>query len=394
MNNKLLLFILAIVQFTHIVDFMIIMPLGKQFMEIFDISPQQFSMIVSSYAIAAFAAGILSAMFIDRFDRKKALLFCYIGFTIGTLLCSIASGYYSFLAYRSFTGAFGGILGALILSIVADIFPLEKRGSAMGMIMTAFSVASVVGVPAGIFFAAQFSWRVPFFVIGGLSILMILLVIFYVPSLTKHLEESNIQRNPFKVISNIMTDINQLKALLFTTVLMLGHFTIIPFIAPYMQFNIGFTDFEVTYIYLFGGLFTAVLLPIVGRISDRYGHAKVFTIASFFALFSIFAITNLPVVTVAIALCVTCSYFIVSSGRSVPATTMVTSVVKPETRGGFMSLRSSMNELSLGLASFISGLIVVQGPDGTLQNYEYVGYIAIFMSLVAVWIARQLKMKS
>lgn len=391
-NEKFLLFLLAFVQFAHIIDFMIIMPLGAQFMDIFQITPQQFSFIVSSYAISAFVMSLGSAMFIDRYDRKKALLVIFIGFTIGTLACSVASGYYFFLAARSLTGAFGGILSALVLSIVADIIPLHRRSAAMGIIMTAFSVASVVGVPAGIFLAAEFSWRMPFIVVGGLAGIGCFLIHTFVPVLTGHLDKERGVTPPWTVLSNISSDANQLKALLFTICLMLGHFTIIPFIAPYMQLNIGFTDHEVGYIYLAGGLFTVFLLPLFGKIADRIGNPQVFTVASIFALFSIYAITNLGPVPVLIALCVTSSYFVVSSGRSVPATTMVTSVVTPENRGGFMSIRSSVNQLALGLASLISGSIVVENNAGLLENYEYAGYIAMFMSLVAVFIAWRLKL--
>lgn len=391
-NEKRLFLVLALVQFAHIIDFIIIMPLGSQFMRSFDISPQQFSLIVSSYAISAFFMGIFSALFIDRFDRKKALLVLFIGFTLGTLACAIAPGYYSFLVARSLTGAFGGILSALVLAIVGDAVPLERRGQAMGIIMTAFSVASVVGVPAGLFIAAKFGLRMPFIAVTVLSGFTLIMIQRYIPSLTKHLETGQTQNSPTKVIMNIVGDSNQLKALLFTIILMLGHFTIIPFIAPYMQQNIGFSNYDISFIYLFGGIATAILLPLVGRIADKYGHIKVFTISTFFALFSIFAITNLDVNSIAIALCVTTSYFIASSGRSVPATTMVTSVVKPESRGSFMSIRSSANELALALGSLIAGVIVIENPDGSLANYQYVGYIAIFMSIVAVLIGRTLKL--
>lgn len=391
-NEKLTLLLLALVQFSHIIDFMIIMPLGAQFMDIFQISPQQFSFIVSSYAISAFVMSLFSALFIDRFDRKTALLLTFIGFAMGTLVCSVAPGYYAFLAARCLTGAFGGILSALVLSIVADAVPLARRSSAMGIIMTAFSVASVLGVPAGIFLAAEFSWRMPFIVVGALALVGCCLIYWFIPSMTGHLNREKGATPPWEVLRNIAQNNNQLSALLFSILLMLGHFTIIPFIAPYMQLNIGFTDHEVGYIYLAGGSFTVFLLPLFGRIADKIGNAEVFTIASFFALFSIFAITNLPVVSLLVALCATSSYFVVSSGRSVPATTMVTSVVKPEHRGGFMSIRSSANQLALGLASLISGSIVVENEMGLLENYEYAGYIAIFMSILAVIIAWRLKL--
>ena len=390
-NEKLLLFILAIIQFAHILDFMIVMPLGKQFMEIFAINPQQFSLIVSSYALSAFLSGLFGAVFIDRFDRKKVLFFLYCGFTIGTLACAAANSYFFFLIARSISGIFGGLLSAVVLSIVGDVIPYKRRSTALGIIMTAFSVASAVGVPTGIYLAAKYSWRMPFIVVGSLSILVIFLIYFVVPSMKGHLENGKGETNPFKILAKIIEDKNQVKALIFGLVLTLGHFSIIPFIAPYMQLNIGFTDFQVTYIYFAGGLFTAVLLPIFGRLADRFGNAFIFTIASGFALFSIFAITNLPPVSILVALAVTSSYFIVSSGRSVPAVSMVTAVVPPESRGSFMSIRGSINQLALGLASLVAGLIVKEQADHSLINYQYVGYFAIVMSIVAIGLARRLK---
>lgn len=390
-NEKLLLLLLAVVQFSHIIDFMIIMPLGSQLMGIFDISPQQFSLIVSSYAFSAAIFGLLSALYIDRFDRKHALLGAYLGFILGTLACAVAPDYYFFLAARSLTGAFGGVLGALVLAVVGDVIPISRRGQAMGYVMTAFSAASVIGVPAGIFLAATFSWQMPFFAVALLSVVTIVLIFLKVPAMTDHLQGDKSDRRPFSSILSIIRDSNQLRALAFTIILMLGHFTIIPFIAPYMQLNIGFSDFEVSYIYLIGGILTVFLLPFFGKLADLYGHVKVFTIASVFALFSIFAITNLPAVSIIIALCATSSFFVVASGRSVPATTLITAVVKPETRGSFMSVRTSANEIALAISSFIAGLIIYERPDGSLGNYQYVGYIAILMSIIAILLARRLK---
>jgi len=390
-QERIMLFLLAVVQFSHVLDFMIIMPLGKQFMQIFDITPRQFSLIVSAYAGSAFVVSLFGAMFIDRFDRKKALLFTFIGFSIGTIACGLASDYYFFLIARSLTGAFGGILSALVLSIIGDTIPLKRRGRAMGTVMTAFSAASVVGVPIGIYLAAEFSWRMPFLSLGVVAGLMCIAIFLLMPPLRSHLDGGLVQRNPIKVMSNIFSDSNQRLALLFTIILMLGHFTIIPFIAPYMQLNIGFTDHQVSYIYLIGGLLTVFFLPFFGKLADRHGHARVFTFASGFALLSIFAITNLPAVSIIVALCATSSFFVVASGRSVPATTMVTSVVRPESRGSFMSVRASINEAGLALSSFIAGLIITENSDGSLGNYHMVGFIAMGMSLVAVAIAWKLR---
>jgi predicted MFS family arabinose efflux permease len=393
-NERLILLMLAVTQFTHIVDFMIVMPLGAEFMEIFDITPTQFSWIVSVYALSASVMGLFGAMYIDRYDRKTALLACYIGFIIGTFACAMSSGFVFFLLARAFTGLFGGVLSALVLAIVADITPLERRGQSMGIIMTAFSVASVVGVPLSLWIAALLSWRAPFIAVGSIASIMMLLLWRYMPVLTAHLEKSNGKQPPLVALQNIARDSNQLKALLFSIVLILGHFTIIPFIAPYMELNIGFSKFQIPYIYLVGGILTAILLPLAGVLSDKFGHVRIFVAASIFALFSIYAITNLPPVSIIIALVVTSSYFIASSGRNVPATTMVTSVVSSANRASFMSVRSSANEFALFLGSFIAGLIIKENDDGSLANYEYVGYVAIIMSILAILLSKQLKLKS
>lgn len=426
MNEKRLLFILAAVQFSHIIDFMIIMPLGKTIMEVFDISPGQFAWVVSAYAGAALTGNLISTAFIDRFDRRSALLFLFCGFTLGTLACAFAPSYVMLLIFRSCTGIFGGTLGALVLAIVGDVIPLERRASAMGWVMTAFSAASVIGVPAGIWIAAEYGWNSPFIVTAGIAAFFVILAWFFVPPLRDHLgAEAAFQARPqvqekderaadvlddmampplasalvpkrrlARVIDpfvRIFSDANQRAALLFTLTLMLGHFTIIPFIAPYMQINIGFEDKQVSLIYLIGGLLTVVLLPLFGRLADKYGRMRVFTIASFFALGSIYALTNLDTESIAVALLTTSSFFVVASGRNVPATTMITSVVRPENRGGFMSIRQSINEMALFASTVIAGFIITEGPDGKLEHYEWLGYFTIVMSLLAVWAASRVR---
>lgn len=361
-------------------------------MDIFDIGPQQFSWIVSSYAGSAFVTGLLSALFIDRFDRKSALLFLHFGFIIGTIACSFADSYFFFLMARSFTGAFGGILSALVLAIVGDAFPFERRGRAMGTVMTAFSMASIVGVPAGLYLTAELGWRAPFLAVGIVAAFIWLIACFVTPSMRGHLNTNKTTKASLQVLWRIFSDLNQFRALLFNVVLILGHFTIIPFIVPYMQLNIGFDEYQISYIYMVGGLISVVVLPTVGRLSDRFGNPPIFTIASVGALFSIFALTNLPVVSIPIALLATSSFFVVSSGRTVPATTLVTSVVPAAHRGSFMSVRSSVVELALAAGSAIAGAIIVNNPEtGTLENYPLVGYFAIVMSIFAIWLVWQLK---
>jgi len=398
-KERILLLVLEAALFTHIMDFMIVMPLGPQLMRLFDISPQQFSFLVSSYTFTAGASGLVAAFLIDRFDRKTSFIFVYIGFTLGTLACAFAPSYHILLMTRSIAGAFGGVLGALVLSIVSDAIPLERRASGIGFVMASFSAASVFGVPFGLYLATLFSWHAPFLFLGGIGIIINILIVFFIPSMRDHIGEGDNKQSPLKIIKVIFGRRNPLMGLLFTSVLMLGHFTIIPFIAPYMVGNVGFTEQELTYIYLVGGGLTIFSSPMIGKLADRIGRLKVFTIFGVLVMIPILIITNLPSVPLWQALIVSGIFFILANGRIVPSTTMVTSVIKPENRGSFMSIRSSVQQISSGLAAMLAGIIIVEAPSElhedakALVNYEYVGYIAIVFSIIAIMVARLLKVE-
>lgn len=391
-REKLVLFSLALIQFTHIMDFMIMMPLGPQLMRIFSISPAQFGMIVSAYTFSAGIFGFLGAFFIDRFDRKMALLFIYSGFIIGTLSCSLAPTYHWLLAARVFTGMFGGIAGALILSIIGDSIPNERRASAMGVVMAAFSAASVFGVPFGLYMANKFSWHAPFLFIGCIGLGIITLVSFVIPNMKEHIVTKIERQGPLQVITNVTSNPNQLRALLLMFLLMVGQFSVIPFISPYMVANVGFSESDLTYIYLIGGFFTIFSSPMVGRLADKIGRFKVFTIFIFISLIPLFGITNMPKVSMPYVLVITSIFFICAGGRMIPASTMITSSVLPKHRGSFMSINSSVQQLSSSLAAFMAGLIVQKNASGQLENYNYVGYIAIAASLLAIVVASKIKM--
>ena len=204
-KERILLLLLASINFTHILDFMVMMPLGNFLMPYFKITPQLFSFVVAAYSIAAAVSGFSAAFFVDRFDRKKVLLFGYIGYIIGTICCGLAPNYALLLTLRIVAGLFGGLIGAQVMSIVADSFPYEKRGQAMGILFSAFSLASIVGVPFALFLADSISWHAPFILIGVLGILIIPAVMKYLPSMTGHIYAANEQREkPFQVLMRAM----------------------------------------------------------------------------------------------------------------------------------------------------------------------------------------------
>ena len=398
-NERLLLLTLAAGMFTHIMDFMILMPLGPQLMRIFDINPQQFSFLVASYTITAGLSGFAAAFLIDRYDRKKMLLFVYMGFALGTLACAFAPTYEILLITRSLAGAFGGVLGAVILAIVSDAVPLERRAAGIGVVMASFGVASVLGVPFGLFIASQSTWHAPFLFLGGLALAVAILMVLFVPSMTKHFN-ANGHLKPLEVLREIFGKRNPRIGLTFSALLMLGHFTIIPFVAPYMVGNVGFTEGQLAYIYFVGGICTLFFSPWVGKMADKHGRLKIFTIFGSLVIVPIIIITNLVPVPIWVALVIAAVFFIFSNGRMVPSTTMETAIIKPELRGSYMSIRSSVQQLSSGLASSIAGFIILEQPSifnsqaKALVNYQYVGAIAVFFSLVSLFVARQLTVET
>lgn len=391
-KERILLLTLAAVNFTNIMDFMIMMPLGPQLMRIFNITPQQFGGLVSSYTVSAGISGFFAAFLIDKFDRKRALTIMYIGFITGTLICGISQSYGILMGARIFTGIFGGVLGAIVLSIVGDVIPVERRGQAMGIIMTAFSVASVFGVPFGLFMAAKtvLGWHAPFLFLGFCGLPIGFLIYKYVPHINKHVK-ANEGVTPLAVLKAIASSNNQLRALLLMMVIMMGHFSIIPFLSPYMVSNVGFTESDIAYIYFIGGALTIFTSPYIGKLADKNGKYKIFMIFVLLSTIPIFLITNMPQLNMFWALCITALFFIFSGGRFGPAQAMVTGAVDPRIRGSFMSINSSLQQLSAGMAAYLAGFIVTKSPDASLQGYHIVGYLAIVFTLFSIFIARQLK---
>jgi MFS transporter, DHA1 family, inner membrane transport protein len=391
-KERALLFILAAVNFTHIMDFMIMMPLGPQLMKLFQISPQQFGFAVSAYSITAGITGFISAFFVDKFDRKQMLLYAYIGFIIGTFSCAFAPTYELLVAARVLAGFFGGMIGAQVLSIVADTFEYQRRASAMGILMTSFSLASVIGVPTGLWLAARFSWHAPFLVIGGLGVLIAVLIALFVPPVNKHLQEpSTEKRNPLHVLTGIFNTPNQMRALTLSIVLMLGHFSIIPFIAPSLVGNVGYSEDNIFLLYLVGGLLTIVTAPWVGKIADRRGKYPVFVFFALFSLIPVWLITHLWPMPLWAVLTIAGLFFITVNGRMIPTQAIVSSVTLPQQRGGFMSINSSMQQLASGVAANIAGAIVVEGADGRIENYGWVGWLSIALIVACVFLAGRVK---
>jgi MFS transporter, DHA1 family, inner membrane transport protein len=389
--EKLLLFSLAFIQFNHIVDFMIIMPLGPQLMRLFSITPQQFSKLVAAYTLAASLSGVLVSTFIDRYDRKKSLLVFFIGFGISTIFCALANSYMTLLYARLLAGAFGGVIGSLTLAIAGDAIPPERRATAMGTIATGFSLASIVGVPFSLVLANLYDWHTPFMFLGLLSLAMVFLIIAVIPSMTSHIHHRSLRPPFYAPIKAIFQERQQLLTALFTVCLIFGSFTIIPFLSPSYVANGGMKETELPYIYLLGGICSIISAPLFGRLADERGKQKIFRMLAAVNIIPILFITELRPSPLIVLLLISSFFFTTMSGRMAPAQAIITGAVKAEQRGGFMSLIASLQNLAIAGASVVAGLIVERTPDGHLIHYNYVGYIAVFFTLVSIYVSRQIK---
>jgi MFS transporter, DHA1 family, inner membrane transport protein len=377
-----LLLMLAAVQFTHIVDFVIIMPLGPQFSEKLHLTPQQFGIMVAAYAFSAGLSGLVAAWFIDRFDRRTALLFLYAGFTAGTLLCACVPGYPALVAARAVTGAFGGVVAACVLTIVGDVFPDSRRGTAMGVVMSAFSAATIAGVPIGLSLANAFGWRAPFAVLGVVGIGVLLLAGLVLPPLRGHLDRKH--ADPAADLWEVLTEPAHQRAYVLMIALVFSSFLVVPNLATYLVRNVGLTEKDLPWMYLSGGLTTLLTLTPIGLLADRWGKLRVFRLFGLLTIVPLLILTNLPRVPLVFALAAWTLFMVMSSGRMVPAMALVTASAVPRLRGSFQSVISSVQQVGLALATVVGSAMLVEGANRELQGFPTAGLLAAAAAVVSV----------
>jgi predicted MFS family arabinose efflux permease len=385
-----LLVTLAAIQFTHVVDFMIMMPLAPQLMRLWDIGPQAFGALVSAYTFAAAASGLLSVFVIDRYDRRHALLSLYGGFVLATALCGLAPGYEALLAARVLAGAFGGVLGAQILAIVADTVPYARRARANALIASAFSLAAIVGVPAGLWIATHASWRAPFLAVAAVSVAVGLAASWLIPPVAGHVAHGR-SRGALERVHAIVREVNHWRAFAFMLALMLAGFTVIPFVAAYAVTNVGLLESELPAMYAVGGVATLVTAQVIGRLADRFGKKRVYAYVAVASIAPILAVTHMPRASLAWFLPVSTLFFILVPGRFGPAMALISGSAEPRVRGAFMSFNAAVQQLGAGLAAVAAGAMVGRASDGSLDGYGWVGWLAVAFTLASVVLAFRIR---
>jgi predicted MFS family arabinose efflux permease len=376
--------ILAILQFTIILDFMVLSPLGAILMPVLHINTAQFGFVVSAYAFSAGASGLLAAGFADRFDRKKFLLFFYVGFLIGTLFCAMAPNYHFLLMARIVTGIFGGVIGSVCFAIITDMFRMEVRGRVMGFVQMAFGASQILGLPIGLMLANRFGWHSPFWMIVGFGVIVGIVIFVYLKPVDAHLKLQT-KQNAFLHLSKTVVKPLYVRAFLSTVLLSTGGFMLIPFGSTFGINNLGLKLTQLPALYLVTGIFAIVCGPIIGRYTDKVGKFRMFLAGTILSMTMVGIYTNMGITPLGVCIFLNVLLFIGINTRMIAATALTSAVPSPQDRGAFMSVNSSIQQISGGVATFVAGLIVVQkDANSRLENYDLLGGVVMISMLIAL----------
>lgn len=374
--QKFVVALMAFLQFTVILDFMIISPLGAILMPELHISPAQFGVVVSAYAFSAGISGLLAAGFADRFDRKKLLLFFYVGFVLGTLFCGLAPNFHFLLIARVVTGIFGGVIGSIVLAITTDLFAFEMRGRVMGFVQTAFAASQVMGIPLGLYVSNLWGWHAPFMMIVIVSILAGIAIVVYLKPIDAHLQLKP-DRNAFHHLWITVSTPRYLLAFGTMGLLSLGGFMLMPFGSAFTVHNLGVEIGKLPLIYLLTGICAIFTGPIVGKVSDTFGKFNTFVVGAIISMIMVVIYTNLGITPWPMVVLVTAVMFVGIFSRLIPAQALVSAMPDPASRGSFMAVSSSLQQIAGGIASVVAGLIVVETEAGLLDHFDTLGYILV-----------------
>jgi predicted MFS family arabinose efflux permease len=378
--------ILALTQFSVILDFMIMSPLGDLLMKSIGLTTSQFSKTVAAYALTAGVSGLFTAGFADRFDRKKLLVFFYIGFIVGTLFCGLANTYPLLLAARIFTGVFGGVIGSISMAIVADLFPLQQRGRVMGYLQMGFGASQILGVPIGLYLAYAFNWQAPFFMIVILSAIILFMIILKMQPVVMHLQLKN-DRNPVMHLWHTVKQRHYRIGFLSTALLSLGGFMMMPWGSSFAVNNLHVAENDLKFLFMIAGLSTLLIMPVIGKLSDKINKFKIFTFACIWMVVVVVIYTNLTPVPLWMVMLMNILMMIGIMGRMVPSMALASALPTMQDRGAFMSINSSLQQIAGGLAAIVGGIIVVQKDKfSPLEHYDTLGYVIVGITLISIFL--------
>jgi predicted MFS family arabinose efflux permease len=375
--------VLAFLQFTIILDFLILSPLGAILIRDLHVTTAQFGWIVSAYAFSAGASGILTAGFADSFDRKKLLLVFYAGFILGTAFCGIAATYDLLLAARIITGIFGGVIGSISMAIIADLFPLEMRGRVMGVVQTSFAVSQVAGLPLGLYLCNLWDWHAPFLLIAGLGTVAGGVIAYGLTPITGHLAIPRTQGAWHHLLATASRP-TYLKGFAATVLLATGGYMLMPFGSAFTVNNLGIPVAQLPLVYLITGIGAIIAGPLIGRLSDKLSKYLIFCLGTGLGIIMVAINCNMGISPLWLVILVSVLLFVAISARMISTSALISGVPDLKDRGAFMSINAAVQQFSGGIAAALAGLIVVQAPSGKLEHYEILGYVVIAAMLTTI----------
>ncbi|HLY68699.1 MAG TPA: MFS transporter, partial [Puia sp.] len=384
--QKFAIFVLAITQFTVILDFMVMSPLGDMLMKSLNIKPAHFGFAVSGYAFSAGFSGLLTAGFADKFDRKKLLLFFYTGFIAGTIFCGIAGSYPLLVCARIITGLFGGVIGSVSMAIIADLFSIEQRGRVMGFVQMGFGASQVLGIPIGLYLANIWGWHAPFLWVAAMAILIAFLIAVRLQPLTKHLAVQQ-DKSAFTHLLHTVAKKEYRIAFTATALLSIGGFMMMPFGSAFAINNLRITQQQLPIIFMVAGLSTLVIMPLIGKLSDKIDKFKIFALACVWMIVMVVVYTNLSATPLWLVVILNVLMMAGIMSRMIPSTAMVTAIPVMQDRGAFMSINSSLQQIAGGMAAAFAGMVVVQkNKFSPLEHYNTLGYIIVGISVLSIFL--------
>ncbi|WP_461788905.1 MFS transporter [Pedobacter sp.] len=384
--QKLVIFLLAITQFTVILDFMVMSPLGDMLMKSLSLTPTDFGITVSAYAFSAGTSGLLTAGFADKFDRKKLLLFFYIGFILGTACCGLAHTYSQLVAARIVTGLFGGVISSISMAIITDLFSLQQRGRVMGFTQMGFGASQVLGVPIGLYLANIWGWEAPFWLVVAIALVIAALIMTKLKPINQHLL---IQREK-TAVAHLWHTVKLKKhriGFTSTALLSIGGFMMMPFGSAFAINNLGITESQLPLLFMISGLSSLVILPLIGKLSDKISKFKIFAVASVWMMLMCVIYTNLSITPFLLVVLLNILMMMGIMSRMIPSQALTSAIPEPQDRGAFMSINSSLQQIAGGVAAAVSGLIVSQSGKGQpLQHYDLVAYVIVIITMVSIFL--------
>jgi predicted MFS family arabinose efflux permease len=381
--QKLIIALIAFLQFTIILDFMVLSPLGAIIMPALQVTPGQFGLLVSTYAFSAGLSGMLASGFSDRFDRKRLLLFFYTGFVLGTLLCALARSYHFLLFARMITGLFGGVIGSIVLAITTDLFEYRLRGRVMGVVQTAFAASNVLGIPLALALSNRWGWNAPFLLIVGTSLIVGVVIVLKMQPVRAHLARAPDRSAVHHFLHTVSTR-RYLQGFATTAFLTIGGFMLMPFMSAFTVHDLGIPVDRLPLMYMITGACSMIAGPLIGRAADAWGKFRIFFFGCTLTILMVTLYTHLGVTPFALVVAISIAMFIGVSSRMIASSALISAIPNATDRGSYMAISASIQQVSGGIAAAIGGAIIVQRPDGGLEHMDILGYLLTASTLISL----------